>query len=189
MQLPLGRGAGALSHPQSRADASVRITDATNTALPWSPSVCVWEKPAHRLLSHSRHIPQGAPSPGKPLHPSLHVCGCEGSPGTAGRLAVAPSSRSLPTPTPTRDSALSQEQASHPWSGQQQASGWDRNQVIPRPRVAEVEVGCLRRMPHGLCLHFPAQIFPKHKAFLFPLELLRNTHMLQSWEKETRRLK
>jgi len=157
--------------------------------VPKCVCVCVWEKPAHRLLSHSRHIPQGAPSPGKPLHPSLHVCGCEGSPGTAGRLAIAPSSRSLPTPTPARDSALPQEQASHPWSGQQQASRRDRNRVIPRPRVAEVEVGCLGRMPHGLCLHFPAQIFPKHKAFLFPLELLRNTHMLQSWEKETRRLK
>ena len=95
----------------------------------------------------------------------------------------------LPTPTPARDSTLPQEQASHPWSGQQQASRWDRNRVIPRPGVAEVEAGCLGRMPHGLCLHFPAQIFPKHKAFLFPLELLRNTHMLQSWEKETRRLK
>ena len=30
------------------------------------PQVRMWEKPAHRPVSHLRHIPQGSPSPMKP---------------------------------------------------------------------------------------------------------------------------
>lgn len=65
----------------------------------------------------------------------------------------------------------------------------DATKCLKDPGGQEAEAGCVVRTPHCLCLHFPARIFPKHQAFLFPLEPLRNTHTLQSWEKEARRLK
>lgn len=151
---------------------------------------CVWEKPAHQMASHSGHIPQGLPSPMSTRFPpaTTPVSG-EGLPGGAGRPARLCPSSSLLTPTPARGLTPFPRATVTPLEQQQQAPNWEWNQVLPRPRGSEAEAGCLGRMPHGLCLHFPAQIFPKHQAFLFPLELLRNTHMLRSWEKETRRQK
>lgn len=150
--------------------------------------VCVWEKPAHQLLSHSRHIPQGS---AHPLQGALiPPCMCVGVRGVLPfcrqtRLQPHPQISSYPHP---RQGLSPFPQSKHHTLG----VGSSRPQMGQEPShsktgVAEVEAGCLGRNAPRPLSALSAQIFPKHKAFLF-LDI-RNTHMLQSWEKETRRLK
>lgn len=121
------------------------------------------------------HIPQGWPlTPGKPQ--SLQTI-------TPGLLDVPPGSAQYPILRGLSEAI---------------ATLWQQDQHIPEIGLEGVpqrswgqgaEFGFLIKAPrvsHGLCLHFPAPAFPKHHAFLFTLELLRNTHLLQSWEKEIR---
>lgn len=168
MQLPLtGERGWALSHPQSRADASVRITDATNTALPWSPSVCVCGKTRPPLLSHSRHIPQARLRSGKPLA-SLPACVWVRSAWHCRQTGYSPILQISSTPT-LRDSALPQEQAT-PLEWAAGLRCWGQELKPPQdPGVAEVEAGLLlEECPTASVCTFQLKS-SKHKAFLFPL--------------------
>lgn len=124
---------------------------------------------------HKSGPARGAPESHQ-LRP-LRVWVCEGSPGSMGIPATVLSPPGLCL-SPTRSLSPSLRASSTPL---ELAAAGPKNGLGPSlsdlrdPEGRKLRLVAWEEMSHGLYLHFPAQIFPKHQAFLFPLELLKKT--------------
>lgn len=138
---------------------------------PWSSAHPGKNPPT--MASHCRqHSIRIALNPVKPQTPPVLTCVCVCGGGC--RIVTW-----LCRPrTPTGTSLLSKGRchtlgAGKPWPGDMIGMSPSKTLGAKKPRLV-----VWLRVSHGLSLHFPAQILPKHPTFLFTLELVRNAHML-----------